>query len=213
MAIRVLIFDDNPTMRDSLTLLLESSADFRICGALEDATGVVQAVKSLQPDIIIMDIDMPGINGLDAVSIVHKNYPGIPVLMLTVFDDVDKIFLSLRNGALGYLLKSTSPEKLLEALHELYDGGAPMSPVIARKVMTHFQNQHGEDKRPDYQLSQREIEVLKLLVDGLSYKMIAAELQIGFETVRTYIKRIYEKLHVQTVTEAVTKAVREGIVK
>lgn len=213
MAIRVLIFDDNPTMRDSLTLLLESSADFRICGALEDATGVVQAVKSLQPDIIIMDIDMPGINGLDAVSIVHKNYPGIPVLMLTVFDDVDKIFLSLRNGALGYLLKSTSPEKLLEALHELYDGGAPMSPVIARKVMTHFQNQHREDKRPDYQLSQREIEVLKLLVDGLSYKMIAAELQIGFETVRTYIKRIYEKLHVQTVTEAVTKAVREGIVK
>jgi DNA-binding NarL/FixJ family response regulator len=213
MAIRVLIFDDNPTMRDSLTLLLESSGDFRICGALEDATGVVQAVKSLQPDIIIMDIDMPGINGLDAVSIVHKNYPEIPVLMLTVFDDVDKIFLSLRNGALGYLLKSTSPEKLREALHELYDGGAPMSPVIARKVMTHFQNQHGEDKRPDYQLSQREIEVLKLLVDGYSYKMIAAELQIGFETVRTYIKRIYEKLHVQTVTEAVTKAVREGIVK
>lgn len=213
MAIRVLIFDDNPSMRDSLTLLIESSPDFRICGALEDALDVEQAVKSLQPDIVIMDIDMPRKNGLDAVSIIHKNSPEIPVLMLTVFDDVDKIFLALRNGALGYLLKSTSPEKLLEALRELISGGAPMSPAIARKVMTHFQSQRDDMQLPDYLLTQREKEVLQLLVDGFSYKMIGAQLQIGFETVRTHIKRIYEKLHVQTVTEAVSKAVREGLVK
>jgi DNA-binding NarL/FixJ family response regulator len=211
MAVNVLIFDDNKHIRESLTLLFETDDRFELAGAYDSAMQASEFVDIHKPDVVIMDIDMPGINGVDAVALLHQKFPTLPIIMLTVFDDVDRIYNSLRNGALGYLLKSTSPDKLLDAIVEVNEGGAPMSPAIARKVLTHFKV---EDTKvhADYNLTAREKEVLSHLVEGLSYKMIAAELSISFETVRSHIKKIYEKLHVQTMTEAVTKTLREKLI-
>lgn len=211
MAVKVLFFDDNKHIRESLTLLFETDERFKLCGAYDSAVHATEFTKVHEPDVVIMDIDMPGLNGIDAVALLHQNYPTLPIIMLTVFDDVDRIYNSLRNGALGYMLKSTDPDKLLDAIVEVHQGGAPMSPAIARKVLTHFKGEETKTNE-NYNLTAREKEVLSHLVEGLSYKMIAAELNISFETVRSHIKKIYEKLHVQTMTEAVTKTLREKLI-
>jgi len=210
VAIKTLLFDDNQHIRDAVAMLIATDLRFEFCGAYDKADYAAELVSIHHPDVVIMDIDMPVVNGIDAVRVLHKTYPELPIIMLTVFDDVDRIFGSLQNGALGYMLKSTPPNKLLDAIIDVYQGGAPMSPAIARKVMTHFQ----KDTSPsvDYALTSREMEVLSLLVDGLPYKLIGDRLGIGIETVRTHIKKIYGKLHVQTMTEAVSKALRENIV-
>ena len=211
MAIRVILFDDNKHIRESLTLLFETDDRFALAGAYNSAKQAAEYVTIHNPDVVIMDIDMPGVNGIDAVALIHAQFPSLPIIMLTVFDDVDRIYNSLRNGALGYMLKSTDPDKLLDAIVEVHQGGAPMSPAIARKVLTHFKGEETKANE-DYNLTAREKEVLSHLVEGLSYKMIAAELNISFETVRSHIKKIYEKLHVQTMTEAVTKTLREKLI-
>ncbi|MDZ4822588.1 MAG: response regulator transcription factor [Flavobacteriales bacterium] len=211
MPIGVMLFDDNRHIRDSLSLMLVADSRFKLCGAFEDASNAVELVSVLKPDVVLMDIDMPAKNGIEAVGEVHVAFHDLPIIMLTVFDDSDRVFQSLRKGAVGYLLKSTPPEKLIEALMEVKDGGAPMSPSVARKVMQHFQHDQLPEKA-DYKLSPREKDVLCLLVDGLSYKMIADRLDIGYETVRSHIKNIYVKLHVQTMTEAVAKTLKEGLV-
>ncbi|MFN8697898.1 MAG: response regulator [Flavobacteriales bacterium] len=211
MAAGILVCDDSKLIRESLELLIHSDNRFRFLGAFESADEIVPLIQVLKPDIVLMDIDMPGINGLDAVAMVRAHRPDLPVIMLTVFDDEERVFTALRNGAIGYLLKSTPPERLLEALAEVSEGGAPMSPSIARKVMSYF-NAQQKSPAPDYHLTAREKEVLAALVSGLSYKMTAEKLFIGYETVRTHVKNIYEKLHVQTVAEAVSKSVREGLV-
>ncbi len=211
MAISIVLFDDNRHIRESLSLLLSTDPRFLLLGAFEDARNAEQRINELLPDVILMDIDMPGKNGIQAVADIHQQFPAIPVIMLTVFEDNERVFQSLKKGAMGYLLKSTPPEKLLDAITEVKAGGAPMTPSIARKVMLHFQS-NGAAAQPDYHLTVREKEVLALLVDGLSYKMIADRLKIGFETVRSHIKKIYEKLHVQSMTEAVSKSMREGLI-
>jgi DNA-binding NarL/FixJ family response regulator len=211
MSIKVILFDDKLSIRESLELLLHTDNRFELAGAFEHAEDAAQIAGILNPDVILMDIDMPGKNGIQAVAEIHRKHPLINIIMLTVFEDSDRVFQSLRNGANGYLLKSTEPAKLLEALADIHSGGAPMSPVIARMVMHHFQIEKAHPAS-DYQLTAREKEVLKLLVDGMSYKMIANTLEIGFETVRSHIKKIYDKLHVQTMTEAVSKTLREGLV-
>jgi DNA-binding NarL/FixJ family response regulator len=211
MSIKVILFDDKLSIRESLELLLHTDNRFELAGTFEHAEDAAQIAGILNPDVILMDIDMPGKNGIQAVAEIHKKHPLINIIMLTVFEDSDRVFQSLRNGANGYLLKSTEPAKLLEALADIHSGGAPMSPVIARMVMHHFQIEKAHPTS-DYQLTAREKEVLKLLVDGMSYKMIANTLEIGFETVRSHIKKIYDKLHVQTMTEAVSKTLREGLV-
>ncbi len=210
MSIKLILFDDSKHIRESLSLLFSTYANFDLAGSYETTDRAEELIAIAKPDVVLMDIDMPGRNGIDAVADIHAKFPELPIIMLTVFDDADRVFNSLRNGALGYLLKSSSPTKLLDALLEISEGGAPMSPSIAKKVMLHLQEE-SPSKAGNYQLTVREKEVLSSLVDGLSYKMIADKLDIGFETVRSHIKKIYEKLHVQTMTEAVSKTLRERL--
>ena len=208
--IRVIIFDDNNSLRDSIAMLLQSTPDFTLAGSYAHCLDVTENISETKPDVVIMDIDMPGMNGIEGVKIIHKNFPTVQILMLTVFDDDEKVFAALKAGADGYILKNADPENLLHAISEVYNGGAPMTPGIARKVLHQFQAMLPDEEK-DYHLSVREKEVLGLLVDGLSYKMIAGKLNITYDTVRAHMKKIYEKLHVASMTEAVAKAINQKL--
>ena len=183
-------------------MLLQDNADFTLAGSFSHCLDVIENIQDTKPDVVIMDIDMPGMNGIEGVTQIHKNFPTLQILMLTVFDDDEKVFAAIRAGAGGYMLKNTEPANLLHAISEVYNGGAPMTPNIARKVLQQFQTLLPGEKA-EYNLSLREKEVLRLLVDGLSYKMIAGKLNITYDTVRAHMKKIYEKLHVASMTEAV----------
>jgi DNA-binding NarL/FixJ family response regulator len=208
--IKVIIFDDNDSLRDSIAMLLQDNADFTLAGGYSHCLDVIENIKSTKPDVVIMDIDMPGMNGIEGVKLVHKNFPSIQILMLTVFDDDEKVFAAIKAGAGGYILKNAESQNLLHAISEVYNGGAPMTPGIAKKVLHQFQTILPEEEK-DYHLSIREKEVLSLLVDGLSYKMIAGKLNITYDTVRAHMKKIYEKLHVASMTEAVAKAINQKL--
>jgi DNA-binding NarL/FixJ family response regulator len=184
-------------------------------GSFSHVLDCVEDVKECNPDIILMDIEMPGMTGIEAVKAIKKEYPHIQVLMQTVFEDDDRVFDSICAGASGYILKNYLNTKLIDSIQELQYGGSPMSPSIARKVLGKLQQHAGAirpDEAPDYRLTAREKEVLACVVNGLSYKMIADELTISYETVRSHIKKIYEKLHVASLTEAVAKAINQRIV-
>lgn len=208
--LKVIIFDDNDSLRDSIAVLLQHSPDYTLAGSYAHCLDVIENIKDTKPDVVIMDIDMPGMNGIEGVKLIRKNFPAMHVLMLTVFDDDEKVFAAIKAGAEGYILKNAEPENLLHAISEVYNGGAPMTPGIARKVLNQFQTMLPEEEK-DYHLSNREKEVLSLLVDGLSYKMIAAKLKITYDTVRAHMKKIYEKLHVASMTEAVAKAINQKL--
>jgi DNA-binding NarL/FixJ family response regulator len=215
MSVRVTIFEDNSKYRESLSVLIDGSPGFSLAGAFEDGTNAVERISQSQPDVILMDIEMPGTNGIEALVAIKKTFPRLNVLMQTVFEDDDKIFESICSGASGYILKNTPPARILDAVMETYQGGAPMSPVIAKKVLQLLQVQNqqpAESEAQTFSLTPREKEILTHMVNGMSYKMIAARCGITFETVRTHINNIYEKLHVATMTEAVAKAVRQKIV-
>jgi DNA-binding NarL/FixJ family response regulator len=212
MAIRITIFEDNRKFRQSLQVLIDGSPGFDLAGAFEDANDAVTKVEQSQPDVVLMDIEMPGTNGLEALRNIKKKFPGLNVLMQTVFEDDDKIFDAVCNGASGYILKNTPPHRILDAVVETYQGGAAMSPVIARKVLHLMQSKHSPSGENIFKLSPREKEVLALMVEGLSYKMIADRCKISFETVRSHINKIYQKLHVATMSEAVVKAVKNKLV-
>lgn len=209
--IRVCIFDDNHKLRDAVALLLSFSDNINLVGSYADAKNLKDKM-SCNPDVVLMDIDMPQLNGIDAVKEVKKLKPDVQVLMFTVFENDDKIFQSICNGASGYLLKNTEPQKIIDSINEVVAGGAPMSPIIARKVLGNLKLSSSESKKTDYHLSAREIEVLSHLVNGLSYKMIADKCNISYETVRSHIKNIYEKLHVVSMTSAVAKAINEKLI-
>ena len=209
--IKVAIFDDNNSFRDSISMLLQDTKDFTLVGSWSHCLDVKQNIMETQPDVVIMDIDMPGINGIEGVKEIRRNFPTVQVLMLTVFDNDEKVFSAIKAGAGGYILKSAEPKNLLSAISEVYNGGAPMTPGIAMKVLHQFQNMLPEEVKEDYHLSLREKEVLALLVDGLSYKMIAGKLNITYDTVRAHMKKIYEKLHVASMTEAVAKAINQKL--
>jgi DNA-binding NarL/FixJ family response regulator len=168
-------------------------------------------VKKLQPHVILMDIDMPGITGIQAVQVIRYFDTDVHILMLTVFDTNEKIFEALCAGASGYLLKKTAPSKLVEAIQDVHTGGTPITPEIAKKVLSHFSKQPLRSKE-HYRLTDREKEILFCLTQGYSYKMIAAQLKISIDTVRFYIKQIYLKLQVNSAPEAIAKALREHIV-
>ena len=208
--IKVIIFDDNDSLRDSISMLLQDNADFTLAGSYSHCLDVIANITNTKPDVVIMDIDMPGMNGIEGVKLIHKNFPAVQILMLTVFDDDEKVFAAIKAGANGYILKNAEPQRLLHAISEVYNGGAPMTPGIAKKILLQFQTILPEEEE-DYHLSTREKEVLSLLVDGLSYKMIAAKLSITYDTVRAHMKKIYEKLHVASMTEAVAKAISQNI--
>ncbi len=215
MSVRIALFDDNKNIRDSITMLLRTDKDFEVVGSFAHVLDCVSDVKSCRPDVILMDIEMPGMTGIEAVRTIKKEYPEILVMMQTVFEDDDRVFDSICAGASGYILKNFLNTRLIDSIKELQFGGSPMSPSIARKVMMKMQ-QVAEHMRPaetpDYQLTPREKEVLACVVNGLSYKMVADALFISYETVRTHIKKIYEKLHVASLTELVHKTMKERIV-
>jgi DNA-binding NarL/FixJ family response regulator len=184
-----------------------------ICtGAFADANKLMHNMQSADPDVVLMDINMPGTSGIDAVLIIKEKFPNVRILMQTVFDENDKIFAALCAGASGYMLKKTPPHKMLEAIHETYHGGAPMTPSIAAKVLQMFRHQSTPSKTEFIDLTDREREILGWLVKGKSYKTIANECFISIDTVSTHVKHIYEKLHVHSKSEAVAKAIRQKLV-
>ncbi len=205
MPIRILLYEDNAALRDSLRILLSGLDQFDLVGAFGDCLNIENEVRRFEPDVILMDIDMPGRNGIEGAFLAKKVNPSAEVLMLTVFDDNDKVFQAVCAGASGYLLKKTPPVKILEAIEDIYNGGAPMTPSIARKVLELFPRQPAVNTELD-KLTPREQGVLRSLAAGNSYKMVADDLDISIDTVRTHIKRIYEKLHVHSVAEAIAKA-------
>ena len=205
MPIKVSIYEDNTALREALEVLIGGMDTFQLVGAYGDCTQIEAQLLGTSPDVILMDIDLPGRSGIEGAHLVKKMAPATEVLMLTVFDEDDKIFRAICAGASGYLLKKVPPIKILEAIEEVYNGGAPMTPIIARKVLQLFPKAPASNVELD-KLTAREQEVLQSLAKGNSYKMVAAELEISIDTVRTYIKRIYEKLHVHSVAEAINKA-------
>jgi DNA-binding NarL/FixJ family response regulator len=215
MSIRIAIFDDNKNIRDSIQLLLQTEPEFEVVGAFSHVLDCVEDVKNSKPDIVLMDIEMPGMTGIQAVHAIKKELPQVLILMQTVFEDDDRVFDSICAGASGYLLKNFLNTKLVEAIKEVQYGGSPMSPSVARKVFNKMQalSMHVKpEAAPEYNLTAREKEVLSCIVDGLAYKMIADKLSISYETVRSHVKKIYEKLHVASLTEVVSKAMKERIV-
>lgn len=207
---RIAIFEDNQKFRESLEFTIVTTSDMELCGSFEDTTRLLQKIEVLQPDVVLMDINIPGKNGIEAVKEIKENFPKVNVCMQTVFEDDDKIFASLCNGASGYILKNTPPEKVLQAIREVADGGSFFTPSVAKKVLQNFQQQPQQGEF--IQLTEREKEILKLLVDGLSYKMIADKVNLSFHTIHTHLRNIYEKLHVNSKGEAINKAMKNKLV-
>lgn len=209
MSIRVCIVDDNTDRRESLVYLLSMYEDMVSVGAFADGNSIIEDLSKSKPDVILMDIEMPGLSGIEATRLIKSTFPNIIVLMQTVFEDEDKVFDSIIAGASGYLLKKTSPEKIIESIRDAANGGSPMTPVIAAKVLQFFQQ---NQPRNEYSLTDREKSILSLLVEGLSYKMIAAQENISYHTVNSHIRKIYEKLHVHSLGEAISKALKEKLI-
>jgi len=208
---KLLIYEDNPQLREGLTMLINGSDGFEVLSAFKNCNNVEDEVRAFKPDVILMDIDMPGTNGIEGLKRIREIDTDVKILMLTVFDDNKNVFDAISNGANGYVLKKTPPARLLEYIQEAQTGGAPMTSSIATQVLRMFSSLNNE-KGEDYDLSEREKQVLQLLVNGYSYKMIASEMFIAIDTVRSHIKKIYEKLHVNSKSEAVSKAFRNKIV-
>lgn len=209
--IKVAVFDDNKPRRELLKMLLETSDGFVCTGAFENCQHILKNMIDNLPDVILMDIDMPRVNGIEGLKLVRKQFPQVKVLMQTIFEDDEKIFEAILSGADGYILKKTPPLKLLDAIREVLDGGAPMTPTVARQVLLLFNNKHQKNIQNNFDLTEREQEILKLLVKGLSYKMIASECNISYATVNSHVSHIYQKLHVSNAVEAVAKAIQHKI--
>ncbi len=212
MDIKVTIFEDSESLRTSLFHVINESQGFRCVGAHKDCMHIMDDIAKDKPDVVLMDIQMPGINGIEAVSMLREKYPDLKILMQTIFEDSERIFQSILAGASGYILKNTSPARILEFIKETYEGGAPMSPSVATKVLKMFAEKSSPAKPHDFNLSDREKDVLSYLVEGMSYKMIADACFISLDTVRSHIKNIYEKLHVHSKGEAVAKAIKSRII-
>jgi DNA-binding NarL/FixJ family response regulator len=214
METKIVIYEDNHDLRESLYAFLNGTSGFEVAGAFTNCSSILNQLTHLQPDVILMDIDMPIKNGIEGLKIVQDNFPEINVIMLTVFETNDYIFDAIRAGAVGYLLKKSSPVEIIKAIEEIKNGGTVMTPSIARKVLQFFPKEpiKKEESAEIEQLSEREMEVLNLLTKGFTYRMAAYELGISTETIRTYIKRIYNKLHVHSNTEAVAVAMSRKMV-
>lgn len=214
LEIRVAIFEDNKLVRDALQAILNGTPGFICCAVYSDGNNWQRNIKSSQPDVILMDIEMPGMNGIELSQHINDVFPDIKILIQTVFNDSEKIFQAVCAGASGYILKNDPPNKYLEAINEVYSGGAPISPAVAKKMLGFFANKNVVLVTPgssDYQLSEREKEILSLMVEGHNYKTIADKSFISYETVRTHVKHIYKKLHVASRSEAVMKAIQHGL--
>jgi DNA-binding NarL/FixJ family response regulator len=210
--INVVIFEDNHNYRIGLYHLINGSEGFTCVGAYEDCTGLIEKIRLKNPDIVLMDIELPGMNGIEAVRVLIDEFPGLKIMMQTIFEENEKIFQSILAGASGYVLKNTPPSLMLESIRDIYHGGAPMSPSIAIKVLKMLANKPILTKSNTFNLTEREKEILSHLVKGMSYQLIGKKCFISVDTVRTHIRNIYEKLHVHSKAEAVAKAIKGNIV-
>jgi len=212
-AIKVTVFEDNKNFREGLQTILNGTPGFICAGAFANCNNLVKRLKENRPDVVLMDIQMPGMSGIEAVAILRQEFPEVPVLMQTIFEDEAKVFAAICAGANGYILKSTLPVKVLESIKDVAEGGSPMTGSVASKVLKMFKHQNAQaDVGQTFDLSNREKEILSLLVDGNSYKLVADKLSISYETVHSHVKKIYQKLHVNSVNEAVSKALRNKII-
>ena len=198
------LVEDNAKLVKSLSILINSTADLRIHSTHTDAENALEIIPSAPPDIVLMDINLPGISGISCVEALATRLPKLRIVMLTAFENSDDIFASLAAGAHGYLLKSMEPTQLLDSIREVAKGGSPISGSVARKIVDFFRSKPKKPENPSL-ISPREEEVLRLLADGYPYKQIADAMNVSMGTVRTYIERIYSKLHVHSRTEAVIK--------
>lgn len=205
----IALVEDDPSLREILSEMLQGSPEWELTGTFPDAESALQALPENPPHVVLMDIQLPGMSGIECVAHLKEKCPEIQIMMVTVYDNNDRIFEALAAGANGYLLKRDVPEKLIESLEELLEGGSPMSGAIARKVVQHFRKAPPTGNN-DQTLTSRETEILQHLVNGALYKEIAKDVGIGYETVRTHLRNIYAKLHVRTRTEAVVKYLGRG---
>jgi len=204
VSIHVAIVEDIDDIREGLASFINSAEGFRCVAAYPCAEAALKELPDLEPDVVLMDIELPGMSGIECIQRLKAEHSPMQIMILTIYEDDDKIYNSLVAGATGYILKKTPPAKLLEAIQDLQDGGSPMSPQIARKVVQAFQQMRKPTKETEA-LSKREQEVLSYLVKGLAYKEIADKLYLSVETVRTHLRNIYEKLHVRNRSEAMLK--------
>lgn len=206
MNIKVAIFEDNSLLRESLLELVNGSEGLICTGAFPDCSDLLRKVEMANPDVILMDIDLPGMNGIEAVAKINQTHPEIMIIMQTVFNDNERIFQSITAGASGYLLKNTSPARILESIREAATGGAPMTPSIANKILEVFRNKKPALPTNDQsQLNDRQKEILECIFNGMSYKLIAEKLFLSVDTVRYHVKNIYEILHVHSRDELISK--------
>lgn len=208
--IRVALVEDQDVTREGLAMLIGGSPGFEICGQYSAMEETLGHIRENRPDVLLADIGLPGMSGIEGVRRIREMLPELPILMLTVHGDSDSVFRAICAGACGYLLKETPPARLLDSIRELYEGGAPMSPGVARKVVLMFQE---TAPRQDMQLSVRQLEILRMLAEGHSYKACAATLGVGLDTIRSHVRKIYERLHVHSRSEAVWKALEGGLLR
>lgn len=214
MEIRVAIFEDNKLVREALTAILNGTPGYLCCGAFPNGENWEVNLQVSRPDVVLMDIEMPGLNGIELTKLIKEKHTDLKILIQTVFADNDKIFNALCAGASGYILKNDPPNKYLDAINEIFNGGAPINTAIAKKVMSFFTSKNiilVQPSSQDYQLSEREKEILRMMVEGLDFARIAQAAFISYETVRTHVKKIYKKLHVACRSEAVMKAIQQGV--
>lgn len=209
--IRVAIIEDQREIREGLSILIGGTAGFQVSAAYGCAEQALEQIADCLPDLALVDIGLPGMSGVEAIRLLQQRHPGIPCLVLTSYDDDDRVFAAMCAGACGYLLKKTPPAKLMESLQELHGGGAPMTPEIARKVIALFRSREPAPASPQH-LTPNESRLLKLLVDGHSYKTAAHEMSVTVHAVSFHVRHIYEKLQVHSKSEAVAKALRQRLV-
>lgn len=211
--IRVIAFDDNKDLRDMFRMLVDAQPDMVCVAVHPDLSQLMRDLDAAKPDVIVMDIQMPGMNGIDGVRSIKARFPRARILMQTVFDEDNKVFDAICAGASGYILKTAPVQDMVQAIRDVHNGGSAMTPAVAIKVLERFRvNAMPTESGVNYGLSDREKSVLTLLVKGRSYKMIAVEMNISYHTVDSHMRRIYEKLHVHSNAEAVSKAVSKRIV-
>jgi DNA-binding NarL/FixJ family response regulator len=209
--VRVVIIEDLREVREGLAMLIHGTNGFQCASSYRTMEEALTGIAGNAPDVILTDIGLPGMDGIEGTRILRERFPQVPILALTVYDDDDNVFNAICAGASGYLLKNTAPARLLESLREVADGGAPMSPEVARRVVKLFREFHPPE-RATCHLTQQETELLKLMVEGHHYKTAAREMGISINTVSFHLKHIYEKLQVHSKTEAVARALREHLI-
>ncbi|MEO1261156.1 MAG: response regulator transcription factor [Bacteroidota bacterium] len=211
--IKVAVFDDNDSRRDGLKLILNFTDDMKCVGTFADCRNVEQNVNKCNPDVVLMDINMPYVNGIEGVKILKNEFPGIKIIMQTIFEEEEKIIASIAAGADGYIMKQKSPLDLIEGIRQVLNGGAPITPRVAKKILKLFGSRVSPSpKKREIQFTRREQEILNLLVEGYSYKMIADKCNITHATVNSHIGHIYKKLQVNSAAAAVAKALKEKLV-